>query len=63
MNPLGLIIIGLGIICFIIGFKGTQHRVVNAFKGVSLNSGSVTTTPFPSTPGKVPGSSGTEFTT
>jgi hypothetical protein len=34
MNPIGIILIGLGIICFIIGFKGSQHKVVDAFKGV-----------------------------
>jgi hypothetical protein len=34
MNPLGLIILGLGIIMFIIGFKGSQHEVVDAFVGI-----------------------------
>lgn len=34
MNPVGFIVIGIGIIVFIIGFKGSQHNVVQAFKGV-----------------------------
>lgn len=34
MNPFGLLLIGLGIILFIIGFKGSQHEVINAFKGI-----------------------------
>jgi hypothetical protein len=33
MNPLGLLIIGIGLVCFIIGFKGSQHEVISAFKG------------------------------
>jgi hypothetical protein len=42
VNPIGLIILGIGIIMFIIGFKGSQHEVVAAFKGVK--SGTATTT-------------------
>ena len=34
MNPLGLIIIALGLIMIVIGFKGSQHSVIAAFKGV-----------------------------
>lgn len=30
MNPLGLLIIALGIMIIIIGFKGSQHRVIAA---------------------------------
>lgn len=35
MNPFGIILIGLGIIIFIVGFKGSQHEVVNAFQGIA----------------------------
>jgi hypothetical protein len=34
MNPWGLLFIGLGLVIFIIGFKGSQHKVVQAFKDV-----------------------------
>lgn len=34
MNPLGLILLSLGLILIVIGFKGSQHNVINAFKGV-----------------------------
>ena len=32
MNPWGLMLVGFGIIVFIIGFKGSQHNVVAEFK-------------------------------
>jgi hypothetical protein len=38
MNPIGIILIGLGLICFIVGFKGSQHEVISAFKGVTGGS-------------------------
>lgn len=31
MNPLGLLIAFLGVMIVIIGFKGSQHRVMAAF--------------------------------
>lgn len=34
MNPLALILVGLGVILIVIGFKGSQHNVLAAFKGV-----------------------------
>lgn len=34
MNPLGLILVGLGIILIVIGVKGSQHNVLSAFKGI-----------------------------
>lgn len=33
MNPLGLVLVGLGLILIIIGFKGSQHQVIKTFKG------------------------------
>jgi len=33
MNPWGLIVMGLGLIMIIIGFKGSQHSVIAALKG------------------------------
>jgi hypothetical protein len=33
MNPLGIILIGLGIIAIVIGVKGSQHSVIDAIKG------------------------------
>jgi hypothetical protein len=56
MNPMGLIIIGLGIIIFIIGFKGSQHNVINAFKGVV--GAKPTTPPNPSPTPNQPSPSG-----
>jgi hypothetical protein len=43
MNPWGLIIIGMGLIILIIGFKGSQHNVIAAFKGAK-QTGSVAKT-------------------
>lgn len=34
MSPFGLILIGIGLVMIVIGFKGSQHNVMNAFKGV-----------------------------
>lgn len=34
MNPWALILMGIGFILIVIGVKGTQHEVLNAFKGV-----------------------------
>jgi hypothetical protein len=34
MSPYGLILIGLGIILIIVGFKGSQHSLVSTLKGV-----------------------------
>lgn len=33
MNPWGLLLIGVGLILIIIGFKGSQHGVIQAFTG------------------------------
>lgn len=33
MNPFGLILILLGIIIFVIGFKGTQSSILSLLKG------------------------------
>jgi hypothetical protein len=30
MNPMGLLVIGLGILIMIVGVKGSQHKVVAA---------------------------------
>lgn len=34
MNPLGLLLISVGLLMVVIGFKGSQHNVMNAFKGI-----------------------------
>jgi hypothetical protein len=34
VNPFGLLLLGLGLIMIIIGYKGSQHSVLAAFKGV-----------------------------
>lgn len=34
MSPLGLVLIGIGLLMIVIGFKGSQHSVMNAFKNV-----------------------------
>lgn len=34
MNPLSLLLLGLGIILVVIGFKGSQSKVLAALKGV-----------------------------
>jgi hypothetical protein len=67
MNPIGLILIGLGIIFIVIGVKGSQHTVLNSIKGVkgssSSNSGSTTprvSTGTPSNPNPVLGPTGAE---
>lgn len=30
MNPLGLLVLALGVIILIVGFKGSQHQVIAA---------------------------------
>lgn len=37
MNPWGIIFIGLGLIMVIIGIKGSQHSVKDAFASLSPN--------------------------
>lgn len=34
MNPFGLLLISVGLLMIVIGFKGSQHNVMNAFKGI-----------------------------
>lgn len=34
MNPFGLFLISVGLLMIVIGFKGSQHNVLNAFKGI-----------------------------
>lgn len=34
MNPWGLMFVALGFLLIVIGFKGSQHTVMDAFKGV-----------------------------
>lgn len=34
MNPFGLLIMGLGFLLIVVGFKGSQHSVMKAFKGI-----------------------------
>jgi hypothetical protein len=43
MNPLGILLIGIGLIMVVIGFKGSQHNVLEAFKGVPSASKKTTT--------------------
>lgn len=45
MNPWGIIFIGLGIVMVIIGVKGSQHSVKDAFASLSPNYSPATTTP------------------
>lgn len=33
MNPWGLMFIALGFLMIVVGFKGSQHNVMKAFKG------------------------------
>lgn len=33
MNPFGFIIIGLGLVMIVIGFKGTQHQILSDLTG------------------------------
>lgn len=35
MNPWGLLFIAIGLLMIVVGFKGSQHSVMDAFKGVS----------------------------
>lgn len=35
MNPWGLLFIALGFLMIVVGFKGSQHSVMDAFKGTS----------------------------
>jgi len=43
VNPWGILFVGIGLIMIIIGFKGSQHSVINAFKGVKSSGPTGTT--------------------
>jgi hypothetical protein len=52
MNPWGLIVMGLGLIMIIIGFKGSQHSVIAALKGAKPSTAApATATPAAPVPG------------
>ena len=36
MNPFALVLIGIGLMLMVIGFKGSQHNIAAAFKGVNV---------------------------
>ena len=36
MNPLGLLVLVLGVVIIIVGVKGSQHALVNALTGKAL---------------------------
>jgi hypothetical protein len=38
MNPFALVLFGLGLILIVIGFKGSQHHVMDTFRGVKTTS-------------------------
>lgn len=38
MNPLSLIMLGIGIIMIVIGVKGSQHKVLTSLKGAKPTS-------------------------
>jgi hypothetical protein len=42
VNPWGILFVGLGLIMIIVGFKGSQHSVIAAFKGAAGNLASGT---------------------
>lgn len=42
MNPLGFVIIGLGIIMIIVGVKGSQHSIIDALTGKKPSTASTT---------------------
>jgi hypothetical protein len=43
VNPWGILFVGIGLIMIIIGFKGSQHSVIDAFKGVKGGTGAQAT--------------------
>jgi len=49
VNPWGILFVGIGLIMIIIGFKGSQHSVINAFKGVKSSGPTGTTSTVTST--------------
>lgn len=51
MNPWGILFVGMGLVLIIIGFKGSQHSVVDAFKGIKPSS-NVTGSPNASSTGQ-----------
>jgi hypothetical protein len=55
MNPWGILFVGLGIIIFIIGFKGSQHTVLQSFKNVKSPGATTAASPASATmqPGTV----------
>lgn len=51
MNPWGILLIGIGLIMIVIGFKGSQHKVIAAFKGTKAAAGTGNTnTTVPAAP-------------
>lgn len=50
MNPLGFLVIGLGILIVIVGVKGSQHSLVGALTH-KTSTASATSTAVPKNPG------------
>jgi hypothetical protein len=38
VNPLGIVIIGIGLVMIVIGFKGTQHQIVTDITGAKTQA-------------------------
>lgn len=38
MNPLGLVVLGIGLLLIVIGYKGSQSSALTALKGVSTSA-------------------------
>jgi len=45
VNPWGILLIGVGLIMIVIGFKGSQHKVLAAIKGAKPGGASKTVAP------------------
>jgi hypothetical protein len=60
VNPWGLVVSGIGVLLIVVGVKGTQHRIVAAITGKTVNvpsqhSGSGSgSNPLPGWSGPVP---------
>jgi hypothetical protein len=50
VNPWGILLIGIGLIMIVIGFKGSQHKVIAAFKGTKSAAGAGNTNTAPAAP-------------
>ena len=54
MNPWGVILVALGVVLIMIGITGSQHKILQVFKGIPSAAGGASSASQP-TPASNPG--------